>query len=121
MKQLAILLLLLVAVLLSDRRDCPVAPPVISPVVVSTPVVHVTELIVFSAKWCGPCQRAKPVVDQLEASGFVVKRIDIDEQSDLAKQYHITSIPTFILHPNTKHELRTQDISTVLAELKHDE
>ncbi len=55
-------------------------------------------LIDFYADWCGPCQMMAPVFDSLAKEHEEVKfgRINIDEQEDLAIQYGVMSIPTFI-------------------------
>jgi hypothetical protein len=53
-------------------------------------------LLHFTATWCGPCQATKPVVAQLAASGYRVQSVDIDQQRDVAQQYRVTSVPTFV-------------------------
>jgi thioredoxin-related protein len=59
-------------------------------------------LAYFTATWCGPCQRMKettfsdPAVQTILAS-YVPVKIDIDEHKDLALQYHVESIPHFVL------------------------
>lgn len=61
---------------------------------VSTPVA-----IDFYADWCGPCRQISPLFDQLAdkyGDRIEFKRVNIDEDGQLAAQYGITSIPTFI-------------------------
>ncbi len=51
------------------------------------------------ATWCGPCQYMMPIVEQLEKElGATHKfaKLNVDESRDLAIQYGVTSIPTFI-------------------------
>jgi thiol-disulfide isomerase/thioredoxin len=74
-------------------------------------------LLVFHADWCGVCQRVKPVVNQLEASGVIVDRINYDEHPDIASKYHVTSLPTFILNPGAPNEVVTNDIEVIIAHL----
>jgi thioredoxin len=53
----------------------------------------------FTATWCGPCKRIAPRVDELEQEyrGRVeFKRIDIDEQEDLANKFQVKAVPTFV-------------------------
>lgn len=63
----------------------------------ATPVRHPVHFVAFTAKWCEPCHRDRPLVDLLEAHGFRVTRVDIDDCPDMAKSYHITSVPTYLV------------------------
>jgi thiol-disulfide isomerase/thioredoxin len=73
------------------------------------------KLVVFYATWCGPCQRAKPIVAEIEAGGIEVVRIDIDTNADLREKYGIHSVPTFVLYRNDKQVILTHDVQEVLA------
>jgi thiol-disulfide isomerase/thioredoxin len=81
------------------------------------PKPNAPELTVFSAKWCGACQRAKPIVSQIERLGVKVIRVDADEQPQLLKENNVRSLPTFIAVKDGK-TLRTQDVNKVLEFLK---
>jgi len=57
-------------------------------------------LVDFYATWCGPCKMMAPIVDEIEKElqGRVkVCKIDVDESRDLAMEYQIMTIPTFIV------------------------
>jgi thioredoxin len=57
------------------------------------------QMLDFTATWCGPCKRIAPRVDELEQEyrGRVeFKRIDIDEQEDLANKFQVKAVPTFV-------------------------
>ena len=53
----------------------------------------------FWAGWCGPCKMLAPVMDEIAAeSGDLVKvgKINIDEETELARQFKVMSIPTIL-------------------------
>jgi thioredoxin 1 len=53
----------------------------------------------FSAPWCGPCKMMGPVMDSL-ASQINFTKINVDSEGELASQYNIRNIPTFVLIEN---------------------
>ena len=63
-------------------------------------------LLDFSATWCGPCQRVKPVVERLERQGFPIRTVDIDREPALAKRFGVHSVPTFVLVVNGQEAQR---------------
>lgn len=62
-------------------------------------------LVDFYADWCGPCRATAPVLDELsqelEGQANVVK-VNVDESPELATQYGVEAIPTFIVIRNGK-------------------
>ncbi len=58
-----------------------------------------TVLVDFYADWCGPCKMLAPILEQFakEAENVEVLKVNVDQVSDVAKDYGIMSIPTLIL------------------------
>lgn len=57
-------------------------------------------LVDFWAQWCGPCRMVAPVLDQIaeEMDGKVrIVKLDVDANQQIAYQFQVQSIPTFIL------------------------
>lgn len=61
-------------------------------------------LVDFYAEWCGPCKMTGPIIDQLATEMKNVKfiKVDVDQNSDLASQYSVFSIPTCIIFKDGK-------------------
>ncbi|MBP7370919.1 MAG: thioredoxin [Arenimonas sp.] len=57
-------------------------------------------LIDFWAEWCGPCKQVGPVLEKLAAEyhgGFLLAKVDVDKEQQLASYFQIKSIPTLML------------------------
>ena len=54
----------------------------------------------FTATWCGPCQRFKPIMQEVANEGYSVQFIDIDSERDTAEQYNVRSVPTVVIEEN---------------------
>lgn len=60
-------------------------------------------LVDFYAVWCGPCSMMAPVVDEIaEEMGdkVVVGKVNVDESKEIAMNYGIRNIPTFLFFKN---------------------
>ncbi|KAG7856939.1 hypothetical protein KL939_003724 [Ogataea angusta] len=52
----------------------------------------------FYASWCAPCKTISPVVEKLSETHKDVKffKVDVDNAQDVAMEYGISAMPTFI-------------------------
>ena len=63
-----------------------------------------TVLLDFGAPWCAPCRMVVPVIEEIagERPDIKVGKINVDEQSELASEFSIMSIPTLVVMKNGK-------------------
>lgn len=63
-------------------------------------------IIKFSAEWCGPCKKMKPIFhdisNQEEFKTIKFLAVDVDPHSDIADMYGVSGIPTLVLVKNGK-------------------
>lgn len=60
-------------------------------------------IVDFWAQWCAPCRIVSPIIDELakEYVGKVkVGKMNVDENSQTARQYGIMSIPSIVFFKN---------------------
>ena len=66
----------------------------------------------FTADWCGPCKKVRPVVKELIKDGYSFQIIDVDIEKELVKKFEISSVPTFVLFKNEKSVKRISGAQT---------
>jgi thioredoxin 1 len=66
----------------------------------------------FTAEWCEPCKKVKPVVEEMKKEGFQFQMIDADYEQLLVKQFKVSSVPTFILLEDGKELNRISGAKT---------
>ena len=59
-------------------------------------------LIDFYADWCGPCQMIAPFIEQIanEHPEYVVAKVNVDEETELAAEYDVRGIPLLMVFEN---------------------
>lgn len=61
-----------------------------------------TVLLDFYADWCGPCRMVSPLVDEIakENPQFLIGKINVDSEPELAQEFGVASIPTLVVMKN---------------------
>ena len=86
-------------------------------------------MVDFWATWCGPCRMIAPAVEEVAADfegRAVVGKVDVDEQTELARRFGIMSIPTLVvmkygLFQNRAVGLQTrEEIIDMIEQIKED-
>ena len=71
-------------------------------------------VLYFTAEWCGPCKKTRPIVeslnhDQIETRFYI---IDVDIEMEMAQDFGIKSVPTFIVIKDNTEVHRTTGAKT---------
>lgn len=60
-----------------------------------------TEILRFTASWCGPCKMLAKTLEDIETS-IPIRVVDVDEETETAVQYSIRGVPTLVMVKNEK-------------------
>ena len=73
-------------------------------------------LVDFYANWCGPCCMLRPILESVcEEENKKIVSINIDNNSELADKYNVSSIPCLILFEKGREVKRSVGL------ISHDE
>ncbi len=80
-------------------------------------------LLDFFAEWCGPCRMISPIVHEIanEYPEYLVAKINVDEEPELAGAFGVMSIPTLVIMKDGKiinKSTGTRPKSQILAMLE---
>ncbi|QDT88822.1 thioredoxin domain-containing protein [Gimesia algae] len=65
-----------------------------------------TDLLVFHASWSRPCQKMASLLDEHSDRGYSIRRLNVDKNRDLVKEFGVSSVPTIIAFANGKEDER---------------
>lgn len=64
-------------------------------------------VLYFTAEWCHPCKRVRPIAEELARDGVVdFTIIDADDNIELVKNFNVSGVPTFIVIEDGKEVRR---------------
>ena len=70
-------------------------------------------ILYFTAEWCNPCKRTRPIAEDLDRDNVIkFQFIDADDNGDLCRKFEIKTIPTFILIENNNEVRRMNGAKT---------
>ena len=61
-------------------------------------------VLYFTADWCQPCKKVKPIVEELNREYLpgMFQMVDVDIEKEMAQTFQIRAVPTFVLFKNNK-------------------
>lgn len=71
-------------------------------------------VLYFTAEWCNPCKRTRPLVEELNKDQSETRFyiIDVDIEMEMASDFNIKSVPTFVVINNNQEIHRTTGAKT---------
>jgi thioredoxin 1 len=71
-------------------------------------------VLYFTADWCQPCKKVKPIVEELNREYLpgMFQMVDVDIEKEMAQTFQIRAVPTFVLFENNKEISRITGAQT---------
>jgi thioredoxin 1 len=71
-------------------------------------------ILYFTADWCNPCKQTRPIVEELNREQIMAKFfiIDVDLEIEMAQDFEIKSVPTFVVMKDNKEIHRVTGAKT---------
>jgi thioredoxin 1 len=71
-------------------------------------------ILYFTADWCNPCKKTRPIVEELNREQIMAKFfiIDVDSEIEMTKDFEIKSVPTFVVMKDNKEIHRATGAKT---------
>ena len=71
-------------------------------------------VLYFTADWCNPCKKVRPIVEQLNHDQIIARFfiIDADTEIEMVQDFEVKSVPTFILIKDNKEVPRVTGAQT---------
>ena len=65
-------------------------------------------ILYFTADWCQPCKKVKPIVEELnrEYAPKMFQIIDAEIEKEMVQNFKISAVPTFILFDDGRESNR---------------
>jgi thioredoxin 1 len=73
------------------------------------------EILFFSSPWCGPCRQIKEMLNESVVNELNIKVIDISNDMELAAEYKVMNVPTFVKTVDGLEETRIIGATTIDA------
>jgi len=84
-------------------------------------------MVDFTAVWCGPCKRMKPVLEEisaeLEPDGFMMLEVDVDKDAPVSDALQVYEMPTYFFYKEGKQvgrlkgEMSKDDLTSYIKTL----
>ena len=71
-------------------------------------------ILYFTADWCNPCKKTRPIVEELNREQIMAKFfiIDVDIELEMAQDFEVKSVPTFVVIKDNKEIHRVTGAKT---------